>query len=177
MSNILPFGTSTDSATTNLQPIRIFGCTVIDFNVSADWSSQGGSLSCRLIEDEANGDRLVIPVLGSPILFELRDNSGVIFQYIGLVDSFSRNSSNSKTYSATLSSPMRILDATQIILDGYTGLGSSIEGTYNIDSLQGMDFGHNNSLIDTTPSPGNYHWWNVANLINVFGILENDDMK
>ena len=42
MSNILPFGTSTDSATTNLQPIRIFGCTVIDFNVSADWSSQGG---------------------------------------------------------------------------------------------------------------------------------------
>ena len=178
MSNILPFGTSTDSATTKLQPIRLFGCTVIDFNVSADWSSQGGSLSCRLIEDEANGDRLVIPVLGSPILFELKNDKGVvIFQYIGLVDSFSRNASNSKTYSATLSSPMRILDSTQVILDGYTGLGSSIEGTYNIDSLQGMDFGHNNSLIDTTPQPGNYHWWNVSNLINVFGILENDDMQ
>ena len=173
--NILPFGTSTNSATTDLQPIKLFGCTVIDFNVSADWSSQGGSLQCRLIEDEKDGDRLEIPVLGTPVLFELRSSSSVIFQYIGLVDTFSRNASNSKTYSVTLTSPMKILDATQVILDGYTGLGSSIEGSYNISSLQGMDFGHNNSLIDTSPLPGTYHWHNVSNLINVFGILENDD--
>jgi hypothetical protein len=176
MSNILPFGTSTDSPTTSIQPIKLFGCTVIDFNVSADWSSQGGSLQCRLIEDEKDGDRLVIPVLGSPVLFELRDDNGILFQYIGLVDSFSRNASNSKTYSASLSSPLKILDATQVILDGYTGLGSSTEGTYTIGPLQGVDFGHNNSLIDVSPEPGNYHWWNVSNLINVFGILENDDI-
>lgn len=179
MSNILPFGTSTNSPTEDIVPIKLFGCTVVDFNVSADWSSQGGGLSCRIIEDETNGDRLVIPVLGSPVLFELKDSNGnVKFQYVGLVDSFSRSSSNSKTYSVNLTSPLKILESTQVILDGYTGMGSSIEGTYNIAGLQGMDFGHNNSLIDVLSIvPGSYHWWNISNLINVFGILENDDLK
>ena len=179
MSSILPFGTSTNSPTEDLQQIKLFGCTVVDFNVSADWSSQGGGLSCRIIESETDGDRLVIPVLGSPVLFELRDSFGnVKFQYIGLVDSFSRSSSNSKTYYVNLTSPLKILESTQVILDGYTGLGSSLEGAYNIAGLQGMDFGHNNSQIDVLSTfPGSYHWWNVSNLINVFGILENDDLK
>ena len=47
MSDILPFGTSADGASLDLVPIKLFGCTVVDFNVSADWSSQGGALSCR----------------------------------------------------------------------------------------------------------------------------------
>lgn len=179
MSSILPFGTSTNSPTEDLQQIKLFGCTVVDFNVSADWSSQGGSLSCRIIEDETDGDRLVIPVLGSPVLFELRDSFGnVKFQYIGIVDSFSRSSTNSKTYSVNLTSPLRILESTQVILDGYTGLGFSLEGNYNLTGLQGMDFGHNNSLInDLDLSPGVYKWRNVSNLINVFGILENDNIR
>ena len=163
MSSILPFGTSTNSPTEDLQQIKLFGCTVVDFNVSADWSSQGGGLSCKIIESETDGDRLVIPVLGSPVLFELRDSFGnVKFKYIGLVDSFSRSSSNSKTYSVNLTSPLKILESTQVILDGYTGLGSSLEGAYNIAGLQGMDFGHNNSQIDVLSTfPGSYHWWNV----------------
>ena len=174
--NIQPFGTSTDSPTHDLAQIKLFGCTVIDFNVSADWSSQGGSLSCRLIESDTDGDRLTIPVLGSPVLFELKNQSGtVLFQYVGLVDSFSRSSSNSKTYSATLSSPMTILDSTTVILDGYAGLGSSQEGSYLFTGMADQDFGHNNSSITVGNSPGVYRWWNVANLINVFGILENDD--
>lgn len=179
MSSILPFGTSTDSPTEDLVPIKLFGCTVVDFNVSADWSSQGGGLSCRIIESETDGDRLIIPVLGSPVLFELRDSfNNVKFQYIGIVDSFSRSSSNSKTYSVNLTSPLMILDSTQVILDGYAGMGSSIEGRYDVAGLQGMDFGHNNSLVDVlSTGPGSYHWWNVSNLINVFGILENDDLK
>jgi hypothetical protein len=187
-TNILPFGTSTDSPTNDLAQIKLFGCTVVDFNVSADWSAQGGSLSCKLIEDEyyrnpitnqIEPDRLVIPVLGTPVLFELKTRSGsVVFQYIGLVDSFSRSSSNSKTYSASLISPLRILDAAQVILDGYTGLGSSIEGSYDMTGLGVIDFGHNNSLINVADKiPGPYHWWNVANLINVYGILENDDLS
>jgi hypothetical protein len=174
--NIQPFGTSTDSPTHDLAQIKLFGCTVIDFNVSADWSSQGGSLSCRLIESDTDGDRLTIPVLGSPVLFELKNRSGtVLFQYVGLVDSFSRSSSNSKTYSATLSSPMTILDSTTVILDGYAGLGSSQEGSYLFTGMGNQDFGHNNSSITVGNTPGVYNWWNVANLINVFGILENDD--
>jgi hypothetical protein len=179
MSDIQPFGTSADGANPNLAQIKLFGCTVVDFNVSADWSSQGGSLSCRLIEDETGGDRLVIPVLGTPVLFELKDSFGnVLFQYIGLVDSFSRASSNSKTYSVNLTSPLKILESTSVILDGYAGMGSSIEGLYNIAGLGYQDYGHNNALIDVLSTvPGTYHWWNISNLINVFGILENDDLK
>lgn len=176
--NINPFGTSTDSPTVDLVPIKLFGCTVIDFNVSADWSSQGGSLSCRLIESDSDGDRLTIPVLGSPVLFELKNSAGnVLFQYIGIVDSFSRSSSNSKTYSANLSSPFTILEATNVILDGYAGLGVSQEGSYLLNGMGPHDFGHNNSGIIVDNNPGVYHWWNVSNLINVYGILENDDPK
>jgi hypothetical protein len=177
MPTINPFGgTSTASGTPDLAPIKLFGCTVIDFNVSADWSSQGGSLNCRLIESDTDGDRLKIPVLGSPVLFELKDNAGnVLFQYIGIVDSFSRSAGDGKTYSANLSSPMLILDATSVIMNGYAGLGSSREGSYLLNGMTDQQFGHNNSGIIVDNSPGVYHWWNVANLINVFGILENDD--
>jgi hypothetical protein len=175
MSTINPFGTSTDSATIDLVPIKSFGCTVVDFNVSADWSSQAGSLSFNLIEDEVNGDRLVIPVLGSPHLFELKDTNGnLVFQYIGLVDSFSRSSSNSKMYSVTLTSPLTILDSSQVILNNFVGLGGSVEGNATLTGLEMYNFGHRNSSINVSDEPGVNHWWNVSNLINVFGILEND---
>ena len=176
MSSIPPFGTSTDSPQPDLAGIKAFGCTVIDFNVSADWSSQAGSLSFKIIEDDVNGDRLVIPVLGSPHLFELKDTSGnVLFQYIGLVDSFSRSSSNSKTYSVQLTSPLTILSGTQVILDGFLGLGGSIEGLSDFSGLAAYNFGHRNGSIGVGNSPGQNQWWNVSNLINVFGLLENDD--
>lgn len=174
-----------------IQPIKLFGCTVVDFNVSADWSAQGGSLSCRLIEDDTNGDRLRMPVLGSPVLFEVIERvypypesnpsyyqDITAFQYIGIVDSFSRSSSNSKTYSANLSSPLRILESTNVILDGYVGMGSAIEGLADFSGTGYQDYGSNNSLVDVLSTiPGVYHWWNVSNLINVYGILENDDEK
>lgn len=189
-SSILPFGTSSNAPTEDLAPIKLFGCTVIDFNVSADWSSQGGSLNCRLIEADSDGDRLKIPVLGSPVLFELkrRADGRVLFQYIGIVDSFSRNASNnSKTYSATLSSPLKILDATTVIMDGYVGFGGIYEGSPEFSGLVGVDYGHKNGGIAVGaqynfPAPpetlalGINHWWNVCNLINVYGLLENDDL-
>ena len=190
-SGIQPFGYNAekerrDAGYDEIQPIKLFGCTVVDFNVSADWSAQGGSLSCRLIEDESAGDRLQMPVLGSPALFEMvgREYDGnyyydkTVFQYIGIVDSFSRSSSNSKTYSVNLSSPLRILDSATVILDGYIGMGSAIEGMSDFSGTGYQDYGSNNSLINVLKTvPGVYHWWNVSNLINVYGILENDDVK
>jgi len=174
-TDIQPFGTTSSQAAPDLAVIKAFGCTVVDFNVSADWSSQAGSLSFRLIEDEGDGDRLVIPVLGSPHIFELKDTSGnVLFEYIGLVDSFSRSSNNSKTYSVSLTSPLTILNATQVIMDGFAGLGGSLEANSDFSGTSYYDFGHNNSLITVDNSPGQYHWHNVSNLINVLGILEND---
>ena len=111
--NINPFGTSTDSPTNNLAQIKLFGCTVVDFNVSADWSSQGGSLSCRLIESDTDGDRLTIPVLGSPVLFELKDTSGnVVYldssdNVIGIVQS-DGSVVGSSTFQVKLPSPQYI---------------------------------------------------------------------
>ena len=176
MPSINPFGTKTSQPTVDIVPIKLFGCTVIDFNVSADWSSQGGSLSCRIIESDSDGDRLILPVLGSPVNFEAKDSlDNIIFQYIGIVDSFSRSSSNEKIYSVNLASPLKILDSTNVILEGYVGPGSSIEGAADFSGPVPFDFGHNNSLLKVDNTAGAYHWWNVSNLINVFGILENDD--
>lgn len=176
MSTIEPFGTSESQAQPDLASIKAFGCTVIDFNVSADWSSQAGSLSMRLIEDESDGDRLRIPVLGSPHLFELKNTSGeVLFQYVGIVDSFSRSSSNSKTYSANLTSPLVVLDSAKVIMDKYAGLGGSLEGHPAFNGMAIYDFGSRNSNINVLEQAGIDHWFNVSNLINVYGILENDD--
>ena len=192
MSGIQPFGYNADNIrqqnSDQIQQIKLFGCTVVDFNVSADWSAQGGSLSCRLIEDESDGDRLQMPVLGSPALFEVisrryssYNTDGlplVSFQYIGIVDSFSRSSSNSKTYSVNLSSPLKILEAATVILDGYVGMGGAIEGMSDFSGTGYQDYGSNNSLINVLKTvPDVYHWWNVSNLINVYGILENDHYK
>lgn len=180
-SGILPFGTSTNSPTIDIVPTKAFGCTLVDLNVSADWSSQAGSLSMRLIESDTDGDRLIIPVLGSPHSLELKDSNGnIIFQHIGLVDSFSRNSSNSKIYSTSLTSPLVILDSTYVIMDGFVGLGGSVEGVTNGGLFAGTgvyNFGHRNSSIDVSNTPGINHWWNVSNLINVYGLLENEDLN
>lgn len=183
MSNIDPFGTSTDSPTLDgiesktLKVIKAFGCTVVDFNMSADWGSQAGSLSLNLIEDQSDGDRLSIPVIGSPFIFELReDDDTLLFEYIGVVKDFSRSASpTSKKYSATISSPLTILDSTKVIMNGYTGLGGSQEGNEDFTGYGNIDFGSKNSSIIIDNEAGSNHWFNVSNLINVFGILENDD--
>ena len=189
MSNILPFGTSADAGTVDgensnsLNVIKAFGCTVVTFNVSADWGGQGGQLDLTLIEDDSDGDRLSIPVIGSPFIFEVTENdsdgnTSVIFEYVGVVSSFSRSASTStKTYSAAIASPLKILDATKVIMNGYTGLGGSLEGDASFTSFGNIDFGSRNADIEVMDDDvSNYasHWFNVSNLVNVFGILEND---
>lgn len=190
MSEIQPFGTSADAATVDginsnsLNVIKAFGCTVVNFNVSADWGGQGGSLDLTLIEDEADGDRLVIPVIGSPFIFEVTQNdsdgnSQVVFEYVGVVDSFSRSASTTtKTYSTTIASPLKILESTKVIMNGYAGLGGSAEGNATFDGYEYIDFGTRNANIEVMSddvSAYSAHWFNVSNLINAFGILENDD--
>ena len=53
-----PFGSTSALPTPNIGAQFFMGATVIDFNVSADWSSQGGTLSVNLLEDTLNGSRL-----------------------------------------------------------------------------------------------------------------------
>jgi hypothetical protein len=46
-----PFGTTSAGLSPNLGPQFFMGCSVVTFDVSADWASQGGSLNVSLLED------------------------------------------------------------------------------------------------------------------------------
>ena len=53
-----PFGTTSAGLSPNLGPQFFMGCSVITFDVSADWASQGGSLSVSLLEDTHNNSNV-----------------------------------------------------------------------------------------------------------------------
>lgn len=57
-SNPSPFGTSSATPQPDVGAQFFLGCSVIDFTVSADWGSQGGSLSVNLIEDTLDTSRV-----------------------------------------------------------------------------------------------------------------------
>ena len=53
-----PFGTSTATISPQIGAQFFMGCSVIDFNVSADWSSQGGSLTVNILEDTLDSSKV-----------------------------------------------------------------------------------------------------------------------
>jgi hypothetical protein len=53
-----PFGSNSGIPQPNVGAQFFLGCTVIDFTVSADWSSQGGELSVNLLEDTLDVSKL-----------------------------------------------------------------------------------------------------------------------
>ena len=57
-SNPSPFGTSSATPQPDVGAQFFLGCSVIDFTVSADWGSQGGSLTVNLIEDTLDTSRV-----------------------------------------------------------------------------------------------------------------------
>lgn len=163
MGSILPFGNDTSEATYNCPVQRHFGSSLVSVDVSADWSSQGGRLSMRLIEE--NGDKFQVPVIGAPYQFTFVA-TGVSFSYGGIIQSVERESSNTKIYTVNVESPLKILDSVAVIIDGYTGRGSGIEGNSSL-IYGGLPFGSLNS--NTTA-------WNLNyNVINAFGAFENED--
>ena len=46
-----PFGSTSATVAPNIGPQFFMGCSVVTFDVSADWASQGGSLNVSLLED------------------------------------------------------------------------------------------------------------------------------
>ena len=46
-----PFGSTSATVAPNIGPQFFMGCSVVNFDVSADWASQGGSLNVSLLED------------------------------------------------------------------------------------------------------------------------------
>jgi hypothetical protein len=131
------------------------GCTVASFNVSSDLQGRGGQLNATLVEDyDASGVRQKLqdtgiydvvtatsgslPVVGSPQYFKLLDkNSDTIFEYNGILKSIGRRvtPNGGKTYSATLSGPLSLLQNVTVILDKYAGFGYAQEGIPNINSI------------------------------------------
>ena len=199
MENILPFGSGIESSI----PVQKFmGCTVASFNCSADFSSQPGSCSIDLIVDDTDGDVFSPGVIGSPYFFKIVDsNSATIFGFNGILESISRDSSpDGKFYKVDLLSPLKILEAVTLIIDGYTGYGSALEGLpryfsddgyYQIEDSNKQP-GYIPDGVSMTPTVSYFEtaqfsfatnnanlsftgmWNRLYNLINVFAAYENE---
>jgi len=199
MESISPFGSGNVSDV----PVQKFmGATVAKFNCSADFASQPGSCSIDLVVDDTDGDVFTPGVIGSPYYFRITDvNDNTIFGFNGILDSIARESSpENKLYKVTLLSPLKVLEAATLIIDGYTGYGSAIEGLpryfsddgyYQIEDSDkqpgylpdGVSMTPTVSYFETAPfsfatNNANLSFtgmWNRSyNLINVFAAYENE---
>ena len=144
------------------------GATVVDFSCNSSWDSQGASCTINLIEDV--GQRVdKDSVVGQPQYFEIVNTAGdLVFCFYGILKDISRTVSpnGERKYSATLQSPTVLLQASSVITDIYAGPGDAEEAVApNVPS--DLEFGHANSQVNFA---------GVYNLLNAFGVFENDDL-
>ena len=169
MTSRTVIGTDTAVANPNIGTQTFMGGTVVDFSCNSSWDSQGASLTVNLIEDSSEGQRIdKDAVVGQPRYFEIFDGSNnLVFSFYGILKSINRSVSanGERRYSATLQSPSILLEAASIITDHYAGPGSATEAIAP-NTAESLEFGLNNPAI--TPA-------NIYNLLNPFGVFENDD--
>ena len=199
METIAPFGSGNVS---DIPVQKFMGATIAKFNCSADFASQPGSCSIDLVVDDTDGDVFAPGVIGAPYFFDIVDTSGTaIFGFNGVLDSISRESTpDNKLYKVTLLSPLKVLEAATLIIDGYTGYGSALEGLpryfsddgyYQIEDSDKQP-GYLPDGVSMTPTVSYFEtaqfsfatnnsnlsftgMWNRAyNLINVFAAYENE---
>ena len=167
MTDRIVIGTDTAVANPDIGTQTFLGATVIDFSCNSSWDSQGGVCNINLIEDE--GERIsTTSVIGSPQYFEIVDNSGdLVFCFYGILKDISRNvsSNGDRTYSAALQTPTVLLSSCSIITEDYAGAGNATEAVAP-NTSSSLDFGHINPLVTFN---------NVYNVLNPFGVFENDD--
>lgn len=167
MTDRIVVGTDTAVANPDVGTQTFLDATVIDFSCNSSWDSQGGVCNINLIED--SGQRVsTTSVIGSPQYFEIVDNSGdLVFSFYGILKDLSRNVSpnGDRTYSATLQTPTVLLNACSIITEDYAGAGNATEAVAP-NTLSSLEFGHINPLVNFN---------NVYNVLNPFGVFENDD--
>lgn len=169
-----PFG-STQSVGVDVKFTTFLGLSVSSFSVQADWRSRGGTLEVVLVEDENLNQKIQdsagnFPVIGSPQKFELKDTSNTtIFSFAGVLDSISSSYSpeGGKTYNVKLASPLRLLENSACIFDGYVGFGYGEEGvpSQQLDtniptSGYGMSTNGYYQNLDETPVGYNVNYWN-----------------
>jgi hypothetical protein len=169
MTSRTVIGTDTAVANPNIGTQTFMGGTVVDFSCNSSWDSQGATCTVNLIEDSSEGQRIdKDAVVGQPRYFEIFDGSNnLVFSFYGILKSINRSVSanGERRYSATLQSPSILLEAASIITDHYAGPGSATEAVAP-NTAQSLEFGLNNPAI--TPA-------NIYNLLNPFGVFENDD--
>lgn len=165
MAAIQPFGTNDNLANPLDVGVQTFlGLTVVDINCNSTWGEEGGSCTIKLVQD--SGQYLENVVVGSPQYFEMVDNNNVqIFRFYGILTELARIvDASSKSYTATLQSASLLLNACALITDTFAGYGGAIEAAgANVQYC--LDFGSNNSVVNTA---------NVYNILNIFGVYEND---
>lgn len=169
MTSRTVIGTDTAVANPNIGTQTFMGATVVDFSCNSNWDPQGASLTVNLIED--SGQRVdTDSVVGQPRYFEIVETGvdpDLVFSFNGVLKNINRSVSpnGERRYSATLQSPTVLLQAASIITDHYIGPGDALEAVAP-NTATSLEFGHINSSI--TPA-------NVYNLLNPFGVFENDD--
>tara|TARA_R100001594_G_scaffold546_2_gene2071 strand:- start:12504 stop:15677 length:3174 start_codon:yes stop_codon:yes gene_type:complete len=169
MTSRTVIGTDTAVANPNIGTQTFMGGTVVDFSCNSSWDSQGATLTVNLIEDSSEGQRIdKDAVVGQPRYFEIFDGSNnLVFSFYGILKSINRSVSanGERRYSATLQSPSILLEAASIITDHYAGPGDATEAVAP-NTATSLEFGHINSSINPA---------NIYNLLNPFGVFENDD--
>jgi hypothetical protein len=183
-----PFGSS-QSAGLDIGYTTFLGLAVSSFSVQADWRSRGGSLEVVLVEDENLNQKIQdaggnFPVMGSPQKFELKDTSNVtIFSFAGILDSISSSYSpeGGKTYNVKIASPLRLLENSACIFDGYAGFGYGEEGVpsqrANTDiPTDGYGLSTNGYYqnLDETPVGYSPNYWNHTSSTSVGQTLDVD---
>ncbi|REK54551.1 MAG: hypothetical protein DWQ49_10990 [Bacteroidetes bacterium] len=167
MTSRTVIGTDTAVANPNIGTQTFMGATVVDFSCNSSWDSQGATCTVNLIED--SGQRVdTDSVVGQPRYFEIVDTgNNLVFSFNGILKNINRSVSpnGERRYSATLQSPTVLLQATSVITDHYIGAGDALEAVAP-NTATSLEFGHINSSV--TPA-------NVYNLLNPFGVFENDD--
>ena len=167
MTSRTVIGTDTAVANPDIGTQTFMGATVVDFSCNSSWDSQGATCTVSLIED--SGQRInKDSVVGQPQYFEIVDNSdNLVFCFYGILKDISRSvgANGERKYSATLQSVTLLLQAASIITDHYIGAGDALEAVAP-NTATSLEFGHINSSVNFA---------NVYNLLNPFGVFENDD--
>lgn len=139
---------------------RFLGATISSFRISAGWNEQQSKLDVALYEDEStdpqddfllkeeNTDNINGAMIGTPVRFQFSN-----FIFDGLIEAFDQENSFSANpgYAVTLTSPIKVLDAAQVIMSNYIGPT-------------------NDSIFHGTEQ--NTLSFNVSNLLNIYGYME-----
>lgn len=141
---------------------KFLGATIASFKVSAGWNEQTSKLDVLLYEDKSDPDNrddfwlkeenvqnIQGKMIGTPVRFQFGD-----FIFDGLIESYDQeNSTNANPgFTVTLTSPTKVLDAVQVIMSNYVGPVN--DSSFNATAQSSLSF-------------------NISNIINVFGYLEN----